>query len=78
MVMYRDFAMRRGRKLKLTGFVENMEDGRVHLIAEGEELSLANYIQELKKGSILAYVEDVEVQWSDMRGEQNTFSILYR
>ena len=72
------FAMRRGRKLKLTGIVENMEDGRVHLIAEGEELSLTNYIQELKKGPILAHVEDVEVQWSDMRGEHNTFSILYR
>ena len=78
MVMYRDFAMRRGRKLILTGFVENMEDGRVHLIAEGEELSLANYVEELKKGPALAHVEDVEVQWGDMRGEHDKFSIVYR
>ena len=37
LVMYRDFARRKARKLKLYGWVRNLPDNTVELIAVGED-----------------------------------------
>ena len=78
MVMYRDFAMRKAKLLGLSGTVKNNDDGTVTLVAEGEEEQLGVYIEKLKRGSVLAHVERVEVRWLDAHGTMSDFSILYR
>ena len=77
MVMYRDFATRIARKLKLTGNVLNNKDGSVSVIAEGEEESLHEFVPQLQKGSLLAHVENVTVRWDDATGEFTNFVISY-
>lgn len=77
MVMYRDFATRAARKLKLTGNVINNSDGSVSVIAEGEEESLHEFIALLKKGSLLAHVDNVNVRWGDATDEFTDFVITY-
>lgn len=75
--MYRDFAQRKARKLGLVGTVQNLKDGTVSIVAEGEEAALNEYIQYLKKGSVLSNVEDVEIVWGEPSGNLSDFLIVY-
>lgn len=77
MVMYRDFATRTARKLNLAGNVRNNKDGSVSIIAEGEEVSLREFVAHLHKGSLLAHVEHVTVRWGDATAEFTDFVISY-
>lgn len=77
MVMFRDFAQRKARKLGLCGFVRNNEDGSVTVLAEGAREKLEAYIAYLHKGSVLARVDAVEVEWKRTTGEYKDFLIVY-
>jgi len=77
MVMYRDFAQRKARGLKLVGEVQNLPNGTVRVIAEGERKDLERYIGKLRRGPLLADVSGVEVSWKDATGMYEKFSITY-
>ena len=77
MVMYRDFATRKARGLGLTGEVENLPDGTVRVIAEGEREALEKYIRKLWKGSIMSRVDHVAVEWKPATGAFSSFSIRF-
>ena len=77
MVMYRDFACRKAKKLGLRGMVKNNDDGSVTVIAEGEEGTLVVYVKDLDQGPVLANVEDVKVMWLDVKEEFSQFTIVY-
>ena len=77
MVMYRDFATRKARGLKLVGEVQNLQNGTVRVIAEGEREMLSLYIEKLKRGPLLAHVEQVSVSWLPATNTYATFSIRY-
>ncbi|HUQ30395.1 MAG TPA: acylphosphatase [Candidatus Paceibacterota bacterium] len=77
LVMYRDFACRKARALKLVGEVKNLTDGTVSVIAEGSRDVLRAYIEKLRGGSILASVESVSVSWFPATGEYKSFDIVY-
>lgn len=75
--MFRDFARRKARKLRLTGTVRNKKDNTVEVIAEGEEDALKKLVVYLHKGPLLAEVEKVEEKWWETAtGEFDTFSII--
>jgi acylphosphatase len=76
-VMYRDFAQRKARSLGIVGEVENIPDGTVRIRAEGEKENLDNLIEFLKRGPVLARVDNVEVQWVEPGGGFAGFSIKY-
>ena len=48
-------------KLNLTGYVKNISDGRVLIIAEGDEETLAALATELKTGYFGKNIKDIEV-----------------
>ncbi len=77
MVMYRDFAQRKARKLGLVGTVQNQKDGSVNVIAEGEESVLNEYLKYLNRGSILSKVKNIRISWSEPTGRFSDFTILY-
>ncbi len=77
MVMYRDFAVRHGRKLGIVGNVHNEPDGTVALIGEGEEEKLRSFIEELKEGSLFSRVDQVVVVWKESTGEFSEFTLHY-
>lgn len=77
MVMYRDFAQRKARKLGLVGTVQNQKDGSVNVIAEGDERILNEYIKYLNRGSILSKVRNVRISWSEPTGGFSDFEIIY-
>ena len=75
-VMYRDFARRTGRGLGLKGTVENLPDGRVRVVAQGEEEILRRFIGRLKRGSLFSRVESVEVSWREAGDRFDSFKII--
>mgnify|MGYP001589025968 CR=1 FL=1 len=78
MVMYRDFAFRKARRLGVVGEVWNEDDGIVSLVGEGEEEKLLLFIEQLQKGSFLSRVERVDVVWKAPTGEFTDFHIRYK
>lgn len=76
-VLFRDFTQRTAKKLALTGTVENLRDGTVKAVAEGDEAKLYDFLAKLKKGPILSHVEDVKAEWSDATGAFKDFKIVY-
>ena len=77
LVMFRDFTKRKARSLGLTGTVENLKDGSVLAVAEGEEDKLNQWLEYIKKGPLLAEVERVETKWPEVTGEFRDFKILF-
>ncbi len=59
-VGYRDWTVRNARELGLTGWVRNLSDGRVEVLADGDEVALGKLLDALRSGPRLAEVEDVE------------------
>lgn len=76
-VMYRDFACRKGRGLRLVGSARNLPKGTVEVIAEGRREDLERYVERLRHGPFLAKVEKVDVLWKETQGTFSSFSILF-
>ena len=53
LVMYRDFTRRKAKQLGMVGTVENLDNGNVYVIAEGEEKTLGVFLENLKKDHTL-------------------------
>ena len=77
LVMYRDFAQRRAKSLGIAGFAQNMPDGSVRVVAQGEEDNLKKYIEKLRKGPLLARVDSVDVVWRDATKNFKSFDIVF-
>ena len=77
LVMYRDFAQRKARGLKLIGTVQNLKNGTVEVIAEGSQEKLDAYVEKLKGGPLLARVDAVQVEWREPLGTFTDFVILF-
>ncbi|GAA5335457.1 acylphosphatase [Thermus hydrothermalis] len=65
---YRAFAQKKALELGLSGYAENLPDGRVEVVAEGPEEELRAFLHHLKQGPRLARVDEVEVQWAEATG----------
>lgn len=59
-VGYRWFILRRAEQLAVSGWVRNLPDGRVEVVAKGSADALGNLESVLKSGPRLALVENVE------------------
>lgn len=77
MVMFRDFAQRCARKRGLFGYVENLRDGNVRVVAEGDEAKLLDLIECLHKGPVFAKVTNVDTVFSEPTDEFTRFNIKY-
>jgi acylphosphatase len=74
-VGYRAFVMEHAVRLRLTGYVRNLPDGEVEVVAEGSEQVLQTLLTLLQQGPPSAWVREVETYWSEPTGEFNRFSI---
>ena len=77
MVMFRDFAVRRARRLGLVGLVRNLPGGTVEVIAQGERPVLEQLLALLRRGSLLSRVDAVEVAWLEPTEKFDTFTLVY-
>lgn len=66
-VGYRDWMVRKAQALGVTGWVRNLADGRVEMVASGEEDALARFVEASRQGPQLARVDDIDVRPIDER-----------
>lgn len=61
----------------LTGWVRNVPDGRVEVVAEGSRDRVEKLLRWLHKGPPAARVSAVEVEWEEPTGEFSSFGVRY-
>lgn len=76
-VYYRKNAKQEAKKLGLTGWVKNLPDRRVEVVAEGEEEKVEKFIDWCKKGPSLAIVRNVTIERQPPTGGFQDFNIRY-
>ena len=58
------------------GYVKNLFDGSVEILAEGDETDLKAFYEEVRIGPRYAEITGVKVDWIDYRGKFNEFRIV--
>ena len=76
-VSYREFARREAEKLNLTGYVKNLDNDSVELVAEGNETDLKKFVTICRKGPLMAFVKNIELKESEATSEFEGFDITY-
>jgi len=74
-VGYRDAVKKIARKLNINGYVENLKQDDVKIVAEGEEENLKGFIEIVNIKKYPINVESVEVNYKEATGEFEYFEI---
>jgi len=64
------------RDLGVTGWVKNLRDGRVEVVAEAEEGKLSEFLSRINQ-YFSRYIRDTDTQWLPAAGEFKDFGIEY-
>lgn len=64
-------------QLGVLGWVKNLRDGRVELVAEAEEASLRRFLEAIRTGPMKNFIRQVEVSWGEALGGFDDFEIRY-
>lgn len=76
-VFFRSYTAKKAKELGLTGWVRNLQDGRVEAIFEGEKENIQKMIEWAKKGPSSAEVDGVEFNCQEYKDEFKDFEIKY-
>jgi len=74
-VFYRARTVEMASALGLTGWVRNLPDGRVEIVAEGDEPDLQELLEWCRQGPPMARVQEVRVEEEPYGGEFDDFSV---
>ena len=75
-VFFRSLTRREALRLGITGWVRNLDDGRVEALFEGDSKQVDEIIKFCQKGPPSAIVKRVEVFWEDYIGNIDDFRII--
>lgn len=75
--MFRDFCQRKALRFGITGWVRNVSDGTVEVVAWGERGVLERFLEKIHRGSILSRVDGVVVHWGEGTSTSKDFEIRY-
>ena len=70
---YRARVVTIAQNLRLKGYVQNLEDGRVKVVAEGETIDLEILLRALDIKNTLIYVVDIKNEYSSATGDFEGF-----
>ncbi len=76
-VFFRASVAERAACLGLTGYVRNVPDGTVAVVAEGPRQALEELAEYLRVGPPAARVDGVKVSWGKYIGRYGDFSLRY-
>ncbi len=75
-VGFRYTAVRIAGQFDVTGFVQNLPDGRVLVVAEGRADEIDKFLDRLKT-EMAAYIRDYHIETSPATGEFKSFDVSY-
>lgn len=76
-VGYRFYVVEQARIYNIKGYTQNLPDGTVKVVAEGDQGMIEDFIKQLKIGPVSAHVSAVDVQWNDIESGFTDFDIRY-
>jgi acylphosphatase len=76
-VNFRYYTCHQARHLGVTGYVRNLWDGTVEVVAEGPRQDVTQLLNWLHKGPRMAFVERVDAEWLPYGGEFRGFEVRY-
>ena len=76
-VCFRESARIKAERLKITGWVRNLDDGRVEAVFEGEKEDVEKMIKWAKIGPLFAKVDNLEAEEQKYQAEFKRFEVKY-
>ncbi|MCK5183553.1 MAG: acylphosphatase [Candidatus Heimdallarchaeota archaeon] len=77
-VSFRVYTRRKASSLGLTGYVRNLSNGDVEVVAEGKRNQLLQLVKWLRKsGSPASNVTDVIIEWSEKLTNYTSFRVVF-
>ncbi len=76
-VGFRFTATRIARRFDVTGYVKNLADGTVEILAEGDEAVLKEFLQAVGNSDLKSYIQSVKTQWSAANHSFQNFEVAY-
>jgi acylphosphatase len=76
-VFFRAHTRQVAQSLHVTGWVRNLHDGRVEIIAQGTKDALERLIEWSHHGPSMSRVDKIDVHWEDITQTFNDFEIRY-
>ena len=76
-VGFRHTAEEAALRLKVVGWVKNLPDGRVELMAEAAKPKLELFLSEISEGSLGRYIKKIDCSWQDPTGEFSDFTVEF-
>lgn len=74
-VGFRLFVLQKAQECRLRGYTQNLPNGEVEVIVEGDKLFVGDLERSLHKGPLKAKVKEVVAVYSEPQGKFRTFEI---
>ena len=65
------------RQYGVVGWVKNLRDGRVEVVAEAERDSLDQFLEALRTGAMKNFIQGIDLSWSAASDTFDEFEIRY-
>ncbi|MBS3176380.1 acylphosphatase [Candidatus Woesearchaeota archaeon] len=76
-VSFRGFVRKFAAMLNLTGFVQNIEEDKVLVVAQGKEKDLRTLKTFCEKGPTFAKIKKIEEEWGEATEKLEGFEVRY-
>ncbi len=63
--------------LGVVGWVKNLHDGRVELVAEADEATLERFLEAIQTGPMKNFIQQANISWGNASGTFDEFEIRY-
>ncbi len=64
------------RKMKICGWVKNLDDRRVEIVAQAQEELLEGFLEQIQQ-SFSRHIRNVDTEWLPAAGEFRDFSVRF-
>ena len=61
---------------EVLGTVKNLPDGRVEMVAEGQQVELEDFLQAIRDSGLRRNIQDEELVWSEAEDKFRGFNII--
>ena len=61
---------------EVLGTVENLSDGRVEMVAEGQQVELEDFLQAIRDSGLRRNIQDEELVWGEAEDKFRGFNII--
>jgi acylphosphatase len=76
-VSFRHYTRIEAQRLGVKGWVANLRDGTVKVVAQGSDKELTPFVRFLKHGPRAARVDDVQISWIEPSEPFTRFSVRW-